>query len=149
MECAFKNPKSFLPAITKFGATRLSGCFSIHREPHMVEYIANHRIPMEVGMTKTLQKYTTDINFTASFVRYMFDCGVQLAPSSFDMSLYPTTRAGIIADMVRDCHFSLVELQTVLLTSCKTNFGDNKLRKDLFHQAFAMMQQVQQELRQK
>ena len=53
----FKEPRSVVTAISDCGATRLSGCFAIHTERQIMDYMARNRIPVEFGVNDTLKYF--------------------------------------------------------------------------------------------
>lgn len=129
---AFKHPRSVIWAINDFGATRLSGCFSIYNDPEVMQYIANRMVPIEISFTDTYAKFTRGATyFVGSAIRLFVDSGVKALPCTFDRSLYDHSRTEMIMKMAKEAHMSLYEIVDIIVTPYKSAFASFKVKKNL------------------
>jgi len=145
---AFSNPLSVIPAIHDIGASRLSGCFSIHKDPSVMSYLANNSIPIELSMTDTLRGLTKDVTeFAGSIVRLLIDRGIKVAPCSLDLTLYNQSRSENFYTMAKECNLSLNEVVQLMLVGFRICFQNYWTRKEMFVHAYNKMMKLAEELK--
>jgi len=144
----FYNPLSVIPAIHDAGASRLSGCFSIHKDPAVMSYLANNGVPIEISMTDTLRRLTKEVSeFAGSAVRLFLDRGIKVAPCSLDLSLYNQTRSENFYNMVKECNLSLNEVFQLMLVGFRICFQNYWVRKEMFVFANNKMMKLAEDLK--
>ncbi|EFC39594.1 predicted protein [Naegleria gruberi] len=136
----FYNPLSVIPAIHDVGASRLSGCFSIHSSPSVMSYLCDNGVPIEISMTDTLKNLTKEVNeFAGSAVRLFLDRGIKVAPCSLDLTLYDMNRSENIYLMSKECNLSLNEVVQLMLIGFRICFQNYWTRKEMFIGAYHTM----------
>nr|CAG4715040.1 unnamed protein product [Naegleria fowleri] len=144
----FYNPMSVIPAIHDVGASRLSGCFSIHKDPSVMSYLANNGVPIEISMTDTLRRLTRDVDeFAGSAVRLFLDRGIKVAPCSLDLTLYNMTRSENFYNMAKECNLSLNEVVQLMLIGFRICYQNYWTRKEMFVDAYHKMLKFADELK--
>ena len=63
--------ESVTSALHSAGACRISGGFDIHTHPVLMNYMAEHSIPVELGLTDRFHIYTSKAR---TFSGILFDC---------------------------------------------------------------------------
>ena len=88
------GPTSASSAIHDGGASRLSGCFELHRAPALLDYCARHGVPIELAPSTKMLTSTAKLEATigGSLFRLLLDGGVNVTLCSFRHSLQPLTR---------------------------------------------------------
>jgi len=51
------------------GASRISGAFTLHKTPELMDYLANNSIPVEIGETALLRDRTAEVH-TPDSIRF-------------------------------------------------------------------------------
>mmetsp|Transcript_8177 Transcript_8177/g.20585 ORF Transcript_8177/g.20585 Transcript_8177/m.20585 type:complete len:304 (-) Transcript_8177:125-1036(-) len=127
-----KEPDTVLAAIHDGGATRISGAFSIHRKPMLMEYMAANEIPIEIGLTDTARHYSEQIHMFAHPIQLFLDNHLLVSICSFDNSLYKNTRVESILEFVCECSLNELEVVRLLSVGFRRNFQPLRVRQQLY-----------------
>ncbi|KAL9657953.1 hypothetical protein ABK040_012177 [Willaertia magna] len=143
----FKNPLSIIPVIHDIGATRLSGCFSIHKDPSVMTYLANNGVSIEISQTDTFTALTKEVSeFLGSAVRLYLDRGIKVAPCSLDLTLYPLTRSENYFKMAKESGLKLNEVIQLMLVGFRTCYQNYWTRRDMFVDAYNRTVKIAEEM---
>jgi len=137
LSTGFKEARSVIAAINDGGATRLSGCFAIHTERQIMDYMARNRIPLEFGITDTLKhffgvesEFITKKN-KEEVVQLYIETGIQFTLCSFDLTLHRKTRSEMLFSLASYCKMDINQLLLLLYSGYKSSFANYWERVDL------------------
>ncbi|KAK2964829.1 putative Adenosine deaminase [Blattamonas nauphoetae] len=142
MSCARKIPKSAAQAMHSITANRLSGCFSIHHSPHLVKYIADRQMPVELSSTEHLREHNSQVqSFAGNVVRFLVDSGVPVVICSFARTCEAVTGlSNVYASLVADCGLSISEVLMLMenaIRSSNLDWHERKLMEKDFKETSA------------
>eukprot|EP01116_Phalansterium_solitarium_P019228 TRINITY_DN5309_c0_g1_i1.p1 TRINITY_DN5309_c0_g1~~TRINITY_DN5309_c0_g1_i1.p1 ORF type:complete len:847 (-),score=257.76 TRINITY_DN5309_c0_g1_i1:93-2633(-) len=144
MTAGTADAQHIVPSLYDAGASRISGGFQLHRDPDLLNYVADHRIPLELSpYTRKFMQFTQDVRtFAGSPLRLYLDNHVAIAPCSFHATLSPRTRTDELFMMVRECNLSISEVLQVLNNGFVFNFQSYQARKELSEAAWTKSVQL-------
>eukprot|EP00028_Trichosphaerium_sp_Am-I-7-wt_P002935 CAMPEP_0168539588 /NCGR_PEP_ID=MMETSP0405-20121227/21924_1 /TAXON_ID=498012 /ORGANISM="Trichosphaerium sp, Strain Am-I-7 wt" /LENGTH=739 /DNA_ID=CAMNT_0008569193 /DNA_START=17 /DNA_END=2236 /DNA_ORIENTATION=- len=129
------SSESIISAVHMGGGRRLSGAFKMHENPTLMNYLANHRIPVEIGPTAKYDKSTSKVQKHFSPIRLFIDNGVPIVICSFKSVLDDRSRVDVLQEVVDTCALSIRELYELLGEGFKSNFQSHSERQVL-HQKY-------------
>jgi len=142
------DPSNVVKALHEGGACRVSGAYQIHRSPDLMNYCANHSIPIELGLSEiffianTRKISEVDLNdimatqnpelttFVGNPIRLFIDNLLPVAICSFKASISPSSwaRSELLLGLVNECKLSIAELMKLLSYSFENNFQPYEVR---------------------
>lgn len=128
-----KNVHSVVDALYKAGATRISGGFLVHKEPSLVNFLANYSIPVEMNLTENMLKGTADVStFAGNVIRLYLDNQLRVTVCSFDKTLYPNSRSQSLLKVAEMCNLEIHELLDIFATGIRKSFQSRSKRREIF-----------------
>ena len=122
-----------IAALHTAGATRISGAFSAHTYPRLLDYLATHYIPVELSVSSFgVERLKGLSTFAGSPFRYFFDARVPIVLCSFRNSLSPRNRIEVLDDVIQGGDFDVHAIITVLSNGIRLNFLPLLERQALF-----------------
>jgi len=116
---------TIVTAIHEGGASRLSGCFQVHKYPRLMNYIASFGIPVEVSLTPKLLEYTKSASFGGNAIRLMLDNDVPVTICSFRSLFVKENRIQMLEEIVKECHLTMQEVVKLLGNGFRFNFQNS------------------------
>jgi adenosine deaminase len=137
LSAARKHPKSVISATIDGGASRISGGYSLHTHPHLVKFLADRQIPVDISVTSSLRSTSRQMTpFAGNPIRFLHDNDVRLCICSLgrQLELYPTL-SEVLERVVSTTNVKLYELPEVLARSVRSSSLPNAER-ELMYRAF-------------
>jgi hypothetical protein len=141
------NPDTTITALHDGGASRISGAFSIHQEPVIMDYFgtnnftpdaylltATRSVPIELGVTDLADLHTTHVKTFTHPLRLFIDNDIRgkqpymiltnfvVTICSFDNALYKATRSQTLLKIWKECNLTSAELLKLLSIGYRRNF---------------------------
>ncbi|ELR14824.1 adenosine deaminase [Acanthamoeba castellanii str. Neff] len=150
------DPSNVVKAIHEGGACRVSGAYQVHRSPDLMNYCANHSIPIELGLADRFSIYVSDVRtfaevnvndmvstynsdvrtFAGNPIRLFLDNLLPVAICSFKSSVSSKNRSEVLFDLVNECNLSIAELMKLLSCSFENNFQPYDVRQKMVAKAW-------------
>lgn len=128
-----KSAISVVDALYKAGASRISGGFLVHKDPSLVNFLANYSIPVEMNMTENMLKGTADVStFAGNVIRLYLDNQIKVTVCAFDKTLYPQSRSETLVKVAEVCNLEIHELVEILTTGFRRCFQSRSKRKEMY-----------------
>ena len=122
-----------ISALHSAGATRISGAFSAHIYPRLLDYLSTHYIPVELSESSFgVERLKGLSTFAGSPFRYFYDARVPIVLCSFRNTFSPRNRIEILADVLKGGDFDVHAMITVLSNGIRMNFLPLQQRQELF-----------------
>lgn len=126
----FTNGEDIITAIHSGGAARISGAFAVHSRPAVMQYLAQNRVPVEIGWTPRM-KFHSDNVFSGNLIRILIENGVPVTPCTFrsngDLA---SSRTESILAIANQCSMRFSDLVDFLATGFRYNFQHYDVRKE-------------------
>jgi len=116
---------TIVTAIHEGGASRLSGCFQVHKYPRLMNYIASFGIPVELSLTPKLLEYTKSASFGGNAIRLLLDNEVPVTICSFRSLFVKQNRIEMLEEIVKECHLTMQEVVKLFSNGFRFNFQNS------------------------
>ena len=99
------DAKTIATAIHHGGATRISGGFAVHSDPQIIDYLARHRVPIELAPTAKLLRRTETLKteIGGGLFQLLLDNHLNVSLCSFRHALQPLTRSELLHRVYKQC----------------------------------------------
>jgi adenosine deaminase len=128
------GPESIHQALHWAGAHRIGHGVRLREDPDLLEYVRDHRIPLEMCPTSNVQTGAVD-SIEEHPIREYFDRGVRVTVNTDNRLMSDTTMTGEIELLVERLGFDLEEVKKLLLNGFKSAFLRYPERKALIAEA--------------
>jgi adenosine deaminase len=128
------GPESIHQALHWAGAHRIGHGVRLREDPDLLEYVRDHRIPLEMCPTSNVQTGAVD-SIEEHPIREYFDRGVRVTVNTDNRLMSDTTMTGEIELLVERLGFDLEEIKKLLLNGFKSAFLRYPERKALIAEA--------------
>jgi adenosine deaminase len=128
------GPESIHQALHWAGAHRIGHGVRLREDPDLLEYVRDHRIPLEMCPTSNVQTGAVD-SIEEHPIREYFDRGLRVTVNTDNRLMSDTTMTGEIELLVDRLGFDLEEVKKLLLTGFKSAFLRYPERKALIAEA--------------
>jgi adenosine deaminase len=135
MSAGRRDTASIVSALHEGGAGRIVGGYTAHKNPELMNFLASHKVPVEVNVGGKLNKLTPEISAFQHFVRLLLDMDVPAVVSSFRRSLYSQGRCESLLTLVDAAGLSPPEVLRVMGNSFRFSFQGHNER-EMLHQKF-------------
>ncbi|GKT14871.1 Probable adenosine deaminase [Aduncisulcus paluster] len=125
MSAGRKDAKCIRSALHAGGAIRLSSPYSLHKDPELINYLAVHRIPIELAHTQHQKRHTKETkSFTPAVTRLYFDNDLCVVINSIARTLTGSDLSQTLLTTVQDCHFSAADLLHIISNGFRSAFTE-------------------------
>lgn len=128
------GPESIHQALHWAGAHRIGHGVRLREDDDLVEYVRDHRIPLEMCPTSNVQTGAVD-SIEEHPIREYFDRGVRVTVNTDNRLMSDTTMTRELALLVEHLGFDLEEIKKLLLNGFKSAFLRYPERKALIGEA--------------
>jgi adenosine deaminase len=128
------GPESIHQALHWAGAHRIGHGVRLREDPDLLEYVRDHRIPLEMCPTSNVQTGAVD-SIEEHPIREYFDRGLRVTVNTDNRLMSDTTMTGEIELLVDRLGFDLEEVKKLLLNGFKSAFLRYPERKALIAEA--------------
>ena len=128
------GPESIHQALHWAGAHRIGHGVRLREDDDLVEYVRDHRIPLEMCPTSNVQTGAVD-SIEEHPIREYFDRGVRVTVNTDNRLMSDTTMTQELALLVEHLGFDLEEIKKLLLNGFKSAFLRYPERKTLIGEA--------------
>lgn len=135
MSAGRRDTASIVSALHEGGAGRIVGGYTAHKNPELMNFLANHKVPVEVNVGGKLNKLTPEISAFQHFVRLLLDMDVPAVVSSFRRSLYSQGRCESLQTLIDAAGLSPPEVLRVIGNSFRYSF-QNHIEREAMHTKF-------------
>jgi len=120
------------------GAHRISGSFHLHKSPMVLNYLADHNIPLELGLTRKFENHVSEIRtFTGNPIRLYFDNYVPVTICSFHHTFCRSgSRMEPLYSIVQECNLSISEVLKLFHHGLTYNFQSYPVRMEMAKEAW-------------
>lgn len=108
--------KNIIPGIIDAGAIRISGGYTVEKQPHIVKFLSDRQIPVDLSVTRHMKEHSKDMHsFAGNVIRFLIDNDVKVLLCSIgrNLEMYPTL-VECISKVVVDCGIKVHELVEIL-----------------------------------
>jgi adenosine deaminase len=128
------GPESIWGAIHVLGAERIAHGVRAIEDPALVEYLAQHHIPLDVTLTSNicLGVYPS---YAAHPLPELYAAGVQVNISTDDPPFFHTTLNEEIEHLATDFHMDVVAIDDILLNGFRASLLPEQRRQKLLQEA--------------
>eukprot|EP00005_Dracoamoeba_jomungandri_P005358 CAMPEP_0174254576 /NCGR_PEP_ID=MMETSP0439-20130205/3899_1 /TAXON_ID=0 /ORGANISM="Stereomyxa ramosa, Strain Chinc5" /LENGTH=758 /DNA_ID=CAMNT_0015336243 /DNA_START=196 /DNA_END=2469 /DNA_ORIENTATION=+ len=133
--CIAAGKSSVISIVTAFhdgGANRISGAFSIHKDPELMSYFSLHSIPIELGLTDSILHYTQDVKVFAHPIKLFLDNDLKVTICSFDATFNKGSRSEMLYKIVSELNLSVLDLYKLIGIGFRKNFQNFDTRLQLY-----------------
>eukprot|EP00005_Dracoamoeba_jomungandri_P005902 CAMPEP_0174262382 /NCGR_PEP_ID=MMETSP0439-20130205/12941_1 /TAXON_ID=0 /ORGANISM="Stereomyxa ramosa, Strain Chinc5" /LENGTH=743 /DNA_ID=CAMNT_0015347079 /DNA_START=173 /DNA_END=2401 /DNA_ORIENTATION=- len=124
-------------ALQGAGANRISGAFQVHQNPSLMDYMGNHGIAVELGLTDMFRIFTSDTEtFTGNPIRLFLDNHMPVTICSFKGSTSPKGRSEVLYDVISECNLSPSEYLNLITNGFKYNFQSFNVREKMVQESW-------------
>jgi len=117
-----EGAESIIAALGEGGARRISGAFSVHKYPRVMNYLASHCIPVEFGLSDRMLERSKDITSFAHPLGLLMDNNIVVSLCSFRGILNTLNRTEELAAIIEQVHMSVDKLFILLSNGFRYNF---------------------------
>ena len=119
LSAARTNGRSIIPAVIDGGAIRISGAYAAERSPHIVKFLSDRQIPVDLSVTRHMMEHSHEMHsFAGNVIRFMMDNDVVVLLASIGRSLeLYNTLVDNLTHVVADCGIKVHELVSLLAHS--------------------------------
>ena len=128
------GPESIHQALHYTGAHRIGHGVRLHEDEDLLEYVRDHRIPLEMCPTSNVQTGAID-SIEEHPIREYFDRGLRVTVNTDNRLMSDTTMTQELALLVDGLGFDLEEIKKLLLNGFKSAFLRYPERKALIAEA--------------
>uniref|UniRef100_A0A6B2KYG9 adenosine deaminase n=1 Tax=Arcella intermedia TaxID=1963864 RepID=A0A6B2KYG9_9EUKA len=133
MIAGLRGVNSIISAISEGGARRISGAFSMHNYPRLLNYVANHSIPIEIGLSERLKDLTKEAeSFIGNPIRLLLDSHVPVVICSFRSMTSPQDRAETLYQTIAQCKLNAAQTIELLGYGFRLNNQSYSFRHQLY-----------------
>jgi len=134
MIAGIRGVNSLISAISEGGARRLSGAFFIHKYPRLMNYAANHSVPIEINFSSDRFKdYTKEVeSFIGNPVRLLLDNHVPVVICSFRGMTSSWDRNETLYQTITQCKLSAAMTMNLLSTGFRFNYQSYAFRQKIY-----------------
>ncbi len=132
------GPESIHQALHWAGAHRIGHGVRLREDPDLVEYVRDHRIPLEMCPTSNVQTGAV-ASIDRHPIREYFDRGLRVTVNTDNRLMSNTTMTNELALCCEHLHFDLDEIKKLILNGFKSAFLRYPERKALIAEALAAL----------
>lgn len=137
------GPSSIWGAIHSLKANRIGHGVRAIEDPALVEYLAEHQIPLEVNLTSNLCLNVFP-SYEAHSLKSLLDAGVIVTINSDDPPMFNTTINDEYLHAVMDCGLTLEQLETVALNAVRASYLPAERKEAMLNEFQADYQRLRQ-----
>jgi adenosine deaminase len=127
------NVHSLIAALHDGFAARISGAFTSHRNPRLLNYLALHKVPIELSLTSIGTELLRELSaFAGSPFRFLIDSQLPIAICSFRGALSKHSRVDTLYDIIEQGHLDVYDVLKLLAVGFTRNFQPLDVRRQLF-----------------
>jgi adenosine deaminase len=115
------GPESIHQALHYCGAHRIGHGTRLHEDPDLMQYVADHRVPLEICLTSNVQTRAVE-SFAAHPLRRYFDAGVVVSLNTDNRLMSGTTVTGEYVRAHEHLGFTLPEIGVMVLDGFRSAF---------------------------
>eukprot|EP01104_Vermistella_antarctica_P015914 TRINITY_DN5322_c0_g1_i1.p1 TRINITY_DN5322_c0_g1~~TRINITY_DN5322_c0_g1_i1.p1 ORF type:complete len:817 (-),score=184.20 TRINITY_DN5322_c0_g1_i1:17-2344(-) len=123
-------------------ASRISGAFNIHRFPKVLDYFANHGVPVELSLTETLAAKTRDVSKYMHPFRLLVDNLCPVAVCSLRNTLTAETRSELYLRIAQECKMTIAEFLWMAECGFRHNFQRHSKRVEMVREFWRVSEEV-------
>ncbi len=135
------GPESIAQAVHVCGAHRIGHGVRLRENGELLNYLNDHRIPLEMCPTSNLQTGSVT-SFASHPLKFYFDFGLRVSINTDNRLITDTTVTKELATAHREMRFSLDDLCTLLVQGFKSAFLPFREKADLLRQVNAEIAEV-------
>ena len=124
------GPESIAQAIHFLGAHRIGHGTRLREDGDLLNYVNDHRIPIEVCLSSNLQTGTVD-SFKHHPLKFYFDYGLRVTVNTDNRLMSDTTLTKEFGLAHREAGLSLEDLTTVIVSGFKSAFLPFRQKQDM------------------
>mmetsp|Transcript_37227 Transcript_37227/g.93455 ORF Transcript_37227/g.93455 Transcript_37227/m.93455 type:complete len:777 (-) Transcript_37227:4561-6891(-) len=149
-----EHPMTIITAIHDAGATRISGGFSALHAPRLMDYLATHGYPIEMGLTELSDSYTSKIQSFTNPMQLCLDAGLLPTFCTFDATLNRFSRIEQYERVLTHAQFTTSDWVKWLSIGFRKNFQpygtrermwaafDRSIREILTQEGFTLLDHI-------
>jgi len=131
LSAARSSPKNIVPASVEGRTARISGGYTLHNKPHIVRFLADRQIPVDLAVTKTMEAESKHLeSFAGNVIRFLIDNDVRVIVCSMGRTLEESvTLSDVLEKVTNDCSikiFEFVELLGQSFRSCSLPYAERE-----------------------
>lgn len=135
------GPESIHQAIHYCGAHRIGHGVRLREDPELLEYVNNHRIPLEICIKSNVQTQAVE-SFEDHPIRKYLDRGVRVTLNTDNRTVTDTTITDEYLRAVKHYNLSLAELRTLVINGFKSSFLSYEERSSILTKAIEEIEHV-------
>ena len=135
------GPESIHEAIHYCGAHRIGHGVRLREDRELLEYVTNHRIPLEICVTSNVQTNSVD-SYADHPIREYLDRGVRVTINTDNRTVTDTTVTDEYLTTVEHYNLSLAELRTIIVNGFKSSFLNYRKKSEILSRAIEETEDV-------
>lgn len=135
------GPESIHQAIHYCGAHRIGHGVRLGEDPELLEYVTNHRVPLEICITSNVQTQAVD-SFADHPMREYMDRGVRVTINTDNRTVSDTTITDEYYQAVKHYNLSLANIRTLMINGFKSSFLSYDEKSDILQEAIEETEKV-------
>jgi adenosine deaminase len=132
------GPDSIKQALHNLNAHRIGHGTRLKEDGDLLNYVNDHRIPLEICLTSNVQVGTVK-DYVSHPVKFYHDCGLRVTVNTDNRLLSNTSVSEELFKMIKYCDFELKDLPTLIINGFKSAFLHYKQRVNLIDEALDAM----------
>jgi adenosine deaminase len=124
------GPESIAQAIHNLGAHRIGHGTRLREDGDLLNYVNDHRVPIEVCLSSNLQTGTVD-SFQHHPLKFYFDYGLRVTINTDNRLMSDTTLTKELLLAHKECGLSLEDLMITLVSGFKSAFLPFRQKQDM------------------
>jgi adenosine deaminase len=135
------GPESIHQAIHYCGAHRIGHGVRLGEDPELLEYVTNHRIPLEICVTSNVQTNAVE-SFADHPIRKYMDRGVRITLNTDNRTVSDTTITEEYYRAVEHYNLSLADIRTLMINGFKSSFLSYDEKSEILQEAIDETERV-------
>lgn len=124
------GPQSIHQAIHYLGAHRLGHGTRLKEDGDLLNYINDHRIPLEICLSSNVQTKAS-VSYENHPLRFYFDYGLRVTLNTDNRLVSDTTMTDEFLNAVKYLNFNLEEIKEIIFAGFKSAFIPNRVKANL------------------
>jgi len=135
------GPESIHQAIHYCGAHRIGHGVPLGEDTQLLDYVTNHRVPLEICLTSNVQTQAVD-SFEDHPLRQYLDRGVRVTLNTDNRTVSDTTVTDEYYRAVEHYNISLAEIRTLIINGFKSSFLSYNEKSNILQEAIEETEKV-------
>jgi len=140
------GPESIHQALHIIGAHRIGHGTRLREDGNLLNYVNNHRIPLEVCIKSNVQTQAVK-NIKTHPVRFYFDFGIRITANTDNRLITDTTVTDELYLLHTVFKFNIDEIREVIINGFKSSFMPYRKKQELLERSLRELDEMMDELR--